>query len=460
MNEHDENAGKALAGAGFGTVLDAARTACAHAYAAWVEAPLPRNITDIPQGALVAPVHQGRACGLADVSRVRPLVDSLARAGVLDVVADSVRPGRWQLTSYKGILAARDTPAAGEDSKVYVGEDSLHFVDWIASAPHGASALDIGAGSGISSIALARRAGSVTAVDIDADCCRAIPFTARLNGAQAQVETVQADVTAGLDLGRRFDLVVGNTPGVPIPRHIRYSLAGDGGADGLRVSRSVLEQLPQLLSANATVMLKFESAGDDVYPKSQQLLKNLAEQHGWSALFVQHSRIPMEVRSAISTRWAAPLNAGMGIPSLLREFDRHAQDIGATQFYTCSVQITARGDGRLTNVPVYGYGDWAAARDVRPLLKGLRADVGEALTRAYLERMRTLPDGLWELDVQKYLFLPLQRAADVLSAQHESTTFGDGVRAAFARELEQDPVHARSLYVLVAILMDACAAAR
>lgn len=460
MTKLHSQLGECLFRIGFPTVLDAARTACAHQYEAWIEAKLPNNISETPAGALIAPIHQDGTCKLSAVTNVKGVVDQLHGAGIVAIDGDTVSGGKWQLTAYKGIIAARDRAPAGSDSKVYVGEDSLHFVDWIASSPKGKSALDIGAGSGISSVALARRAEKVIAVDIDPDCCEAIPLTAGLNGASEQIQPVLADATKGLTFSGRFDIVVGNTPGVPIPTHINYSPAGRGGEDGLSVSKSVLDQLPQLLSTSGTALLKFESAGGDIFPKSEQILREMAKENGWSVLFIQHSRIPMEVRSAISTRWAGPLNESHSTRSLLTEFDKHAQRIGATQFYTCTAQISADGDGRLTSLPVYGYGNWLINGDARALVSRKSAVSDGSLTEAYLERIRTLPDGMWELDVRKYLFAPLTKAMELVETQRQASSFGAAVRAVFEKEMEADPVHARSLYVLSAILLESFLAAQ
>ena len=166
----------------------------------------------------------------------------------------------------------------------------------------------------------------------------------------------------------------------------------------------------------------------------------------------------MQVRSAISTRWAAPLNPAISKQSLLEEFEAHANRLNVTQFYTCSVLIRASGNADLTTIPVYAYGKWRLDHGY-----SVRQDYGEdlgsdpALLADYLDRVRILPDGLWELDVKPLLFKPLLRAADLCAALASGQSLGNAIKSVFTIEFQQDPVNASALYVLSMVLLESIA---
>lgn len=71
--------------------------------------------------------------------------------------------------------------------------------------------LDMGTGSGVCALAVARRVREVTAVDINPAAVFAARASAQLNGLAARIEVLASDLFAALD-GRRFDLVLFNPP--------------------------------------------------------------------------------------------------------------------------------------------------------------------------------------------------------------------------------------------------------
>lgn len=449
MSEKFAKLGEQLNSIAFPVVLDAVRSGYAHPYAAWIERDISFGLKQTTAGYLIGPVHQGKSTDIeAQYSKVpQQLVEAVQECEFAQVsVTGGFAPGKWQLTSYKGIYAARDLPQQNADPSVYVGEDSLHFVDWVSSANPCTYALDLGAGSGISSVAISKLAKSVDAIEIDPVSCSAITITAALNGCES-VNAVQADLTNGFQAMHKYDLIVGNTPGVPIPAGIAYSPAGNGGLDGLQISGAALSLSEELIATNGQIYLKFESIGDDAGPFSEKIVRDIVKRHGWSAQFIQHSRIPIELRSAISTRWAAPLNSGKSESSLLSAFDMHAESMNATYFYTCSVIITANATSEFLSLPIYRYGEWTL--NTRP--GGVGSEKSMAV-KNYNAKLALLPDGLWELDIEKYLQLPVERIGALTRQFEMKASIKEATMEVFGDQIIADPIHARSLLVLTTLL--------
>lgn len=391
-----------------------------------------------------------------NISMVGDLLKHVSESELFSRSASGEIKLKWQVTSHRGLLAVRDVPLdENSDSKVYIGEDSLRFVDWILSANKRGVGLDIGAGSGISSVALAKSCDTVLAVDVDADCCKAIPVTSELNGLQMKVQTRQIDITENWVTNEQFDVVIANTPGAPIPSTITYSPAGCGGEDGLVISGAILKKLPELLSSSGSALIKFESIGDEQGPFAKNIVRKLAIDNNWRVNFYVYCVIPIEVRNAISSRWAAPLNRNIDANNLLSTFDAHTDAIGATQFYTCAVEIIKSDYFELNHLEL---GPRPVIR-LDEMVSVNKSVMGEKeryqIVAKYLERLNTIPDGLRELDLANYLHLPIEKLEDLMVSFSEIKCFKDVIHSVFKSHFERDSIGARSLYVLTAIILEA-----
>jgi ribosomal protein L11 methylase PrmA len=449
-------AGEALRTSGYDVFVNALRAAEYHDGAAWLDKALPQELRKTQLGFLFSLLHQGRACTAKSLPprQARALVD----AGLADEAAGVLVPSSWFVSAYRDLIAVRDRRGDGslDSSNVYLGEDSLRFVDWITTHESVDTALDIGSGSGISSAALARKSRRTLAVDIDQSCCIATRVTAALNGLAHKVEAIDTDILSRCDFARRrrFDLIVANPPDVPVPRGLSYSHAGHGGEDGLRLIRRILEAAPGWLSSRGSIRMHFHAVGTDTSPAVAQLIERLADQHGWNVILVCHSRVPMLVRSAITTRWAGFHNPSLNPAELLDRCDTHAANLGATHFYGCTLVIRAGGNAQLTMLPSH--------RDrhldgVRFHLRTHELTPATTVTAiaAYMRNLRLLPDGIHELPVHAYMTAPALRAAELLALLAQGATIREATDKAFAEELSADPVNARVLYVLVMKLFDA-----
>ncbi|MCC7494396.1 MAG: methyltransferase [Fimbriimonadaceae bacterium] len=81
----------------------------------------------------------------------------------------------------------------------------------VPPAPDGATALEVGCGSGYVSIIAVQRGYRVTAVDINPEAVRCTRLNALLNRVEDRLEVVESDLFAAV-AGRRFDLVLFNPP--------------------------------------------------------------------------------------------------------------------------------------------------------------------------------------------------------------------------------------------------------
>jgi len=448
------NVGRLINHSGFDKVLESSRLFNHFSCEPWVKKCI--DVGDKNYAKALFNVLHGRVQNsVENTSMMSELLKNVFESDLFSRSASGEIKLKWQVTSHRGLLAVRDVPIDEKsDSKVYIGEDSLRFVDWILSANKRGVGLDIGAGSGISSVALAKSCDTVLAVDVDADCCKAIPITSELNGLQMKVQARKIDITESWVTNEQFDVVIANTPGAPIPSTIMYSPAGCGGEDGLAISGAILKKLPELLNSSGSALIKFESIGDDQGPFVKNIVRKLAIENNWRVNFYVYCAIPIEVRNAISSRWAAPLNRKIDANNLLSTFDAHTHAIGATQFYTCAVEIIKSDYFELNHLelgprPVIRLDEMVSVNKTKMGEKERYQIVAE-----YLKRLDTIPDGLRELNLTTYLHLPIEKLEDLMISFSEVKCFKEVIHSVFKSHFQYDPMGARSLYVLTAIILE------
>jgi release factor glutamine methyltransferase len=128
-------------------------------------------------------------------------------------------------------------------------------------------ALDLCTGSGCVALAFARQRQSwqIAAVDISADAIELGRRNAERLGLIAGIRFLVGDLSEPLGPGERFDLIMANPPYIPAPevdrlepgiRDFEPTIALDGGPDGLRVTRRIIESAPGLLERGGVLALE------------------------------------------------------------------------------------------------------------------------------------------------------------------------------------------------------------
>ncbi|MDM4764196.1 methyltransferase [Galbitalea sp. SE-J8] len=209
--------------------------------------PVPRQEAD---GALPTLGVEG-AVGLglvtADSETVTPAVDLRPYA-----FEDDDGVGQWWVASDLGELATGR--AVGERHVLGIGGATTTLTSLVVPTRVG-SALDLGTGSGILAVHLARHADRVVATDLSP---RALEFAA-LNAALAGVDDLelrQGDLFEPV-AGERFDLVVSNPPFVITPRVEGVPLYDyrDGGAVGDGIVERIVRSVGAHLTAGGVAQL-------------------------------------------------------------------------------------------------------------------------------------------------------------------------------------------------------------
>lgn len=133
-------------------------------------------------------------------------------------------------------------------------EDSFLMLDVILSlgSLRGLSCLDLGTGSGILALALARLGCVTVASDVSLEAVNLAKRNFSLNGLSGEV--VQADLT-GAFRDRSFDLLVSNPPYLPVDEAGEPAKAWSGGEKGRAVIDRLLSDLRRVLKPGGKAMI-------------------------------------------------------------------------------------------------------------------------------------------------------------------------------------------------------------
>jgi hypothetical protein len=140
---------------------------------------------------------------------------------------------------------------------------------------------------------------------------------------------------------RRWGCIIANLPGVPVPPRVSYAHAGDGGADGLSLTKAFFQALPEWWcpdsgDGDTRLIMRLQSYGDRWRPVILGSLEILAAEHGLLLDVTIDSRMDVATRSALSASYLSRSGAvtpadAVGIAS------DHARSLGMEAYYSLSV---------------------------------------------------------------------------------------------------------------------------
>ncbi|MEM2929565.1 MAG: methyltransferase [Thermoproteota archaeon] len=136
-------------------------------------------------------------------------------------------------------------------------EDSYMVLD-IVEKVEAKRILEIGCGSGVVSLSLARRNIEVVAVDVNIEACRNTLANFKRNRLQGVVHVVNGDLATAFRDGVGFDAIVSNPPYLPVEQSPNEDPSWAAGKDA-SLSRRLLENTLPLLSDVGVLFLVHSS---------------------------------------------------------------------------------------------------------------------------------------------------------------------------------------------------------
>jgi len=136
------------------------------------------------------------------------------------------------------------------------------------------SVLEIGCGSGIISVHLAKQGNQVTSVDINPKAVKATKHNARKNN--VEIEILQSNMFSAV-LNRKFDTIVCNPPYLPPSENYNdpeLELAVEGGARGYEFTLLLLSNAKDFLNEQGSIfMIQSSKMGKFQAPWEKKIIK-------------------------------------------------------------------------------------------------------------------------------------------------------------------------------------------
>lgn len=145
--------------------------------------------------------------------------------------------------------------------EVYVPAEDTYLLLSAIYVQEGERVLEMGCGSGIVSLHMAKAGAVVTAADMDERAVRATENSAILNG--LDVQAVHSDLFSNVP--GQFDLIVFNPPYLRGDVQGQEDLCWAGGEDGVRLTSRFLDEAREHLEPDGRVLLL---VSDDMDPSA------------------------------------------------------------------------------------------------------------------------------------------------------------------------------------------------
>lgn len=203
------------------------------------------------------------------------LLPALERAGVAVTSDGAVQLHGLALYWLHGVWLFAHVPQSSPT--LYFGQDSAALAARLETRP--GRALDLCAGPGVQSLVCAARGMEVVAVEVNPVAAALCSVNVTLNGLAERVAVRCGDLYAEAQ-GERFELVCANPPLLPIPDGLAYPFVGDGGPDGLAVTRRVLDGLDDHLTNTGHAQLLGMTLSDGFLPLGVEALRRWCETSG------------------------------------------------------------------------------------------------------------------------------------------------------------------------------------
>ncbi len=185
---------------------------------------------------------------------------------------------------------------------VYLGADSLMFSRFLLPRKKSRKVLDVGTGTGILLFSLPWQDDSryYLGIDVNSQAIEMAQLNAALNNTP-WIRFQQLDLQDGLaaTLDTRFDLVIGNLPIIPTPTDPRCKWHGrlhvDGGPDGQKYLRMVLQEIPKLLEQDGEAQFLACSLGSSTMPFLLEEMQKWMDETRHLITVVALKKIPVEI---------------------------------------------------------------------------------------------------------------------------------------------------------------------
>lgn len=275
---------------------------------------------------------------------------------IITIEAGHVKTNNLVLLSYHGIWFFCQN---GLNPDVYFGTDSIALATYQHPLMGGRS-LDLCAGSGIQAMIASLYNKEAYAVEINPIAADIAKFNVHLNGLEEKVNVFNASLEDFINEDHgEFDLITFNPPLLPIPEPLFYPFVGDGGKDGLALTKKILELYFNRLSPNGVFEFIGCGLGKDGHTYFTDDIEDIAAKFGATGYTLLTGKGQMKPGEPAFDSTVVTTAAASGISSDLASstFQIHMEQMDANEMYCFFVRLEKKRPEQLESMPSFRHLD-------------------------------------------------------------------------------------------------------
>lgn len=225
------------------------------------------------------------------------LLDQLIDIGFLIRDNEYFFTDNYMILYIKGYYLVVDIPfffpsCEKKNTDTYLGWDSFLLLD-NHTTKRAEKVLDLCSGSGIQSIVASEHSKKTIAIEINPRAVWVSKFNVVLNSLTDLIECRNGDLYDSIAENETFDVIYANPPFLPVEESLPFSIIGHGGANGLKITKKILEGLDKHLKDDGEAILIGECLGTNTQAEIEEIMNwNCLEKMGTQIFLL--SRIPIQ----------------------------------------------------------------------------------------------------------------------------------------------------------------------
>jgi methylase of polypeptide subunit release factors len=296
---------------------------------------------------LLRPIDPSRARAVLGAT----LLEELVADQVLVETPQGIVTDRLILLSFRSLLFfCEHLPRP----QIYFGADSVALGVYQSPVPGGV-VIDVCSGSAIQAMIAALHARRAYAVEINPRAARIASRNVMMNHLEDRVQVFNLPLEQfAQQVPEPADLVTANPPLLPIPETLDYPFVGDGGPDGLAVTRRILDLYLPHLSAAGGVEFIGCGLGTDGRATFVDSVHDTLARHGarGRVFLVGRSRLERGDGFHDSLVMTAAVNSRIDLEVSHSVCALHFERLGANQMYLFFMRVERGGHGEVEIVDV------------------------------------------------------------------------------------------------------------
>lgn len=316
------------------------------------------------------PLNTGKVISLLG----EKFINDLINLNIVEKSDDIIYSKGYSLVSYFENYFLVNTPdfyhsyynnTHGVKRDVYIGLDSF-MLPHIIPNNNITTYLDLCTGSGIQAISAAPYAKKGYAIDYNPNTIPVTKFNVILNNREEVIDVLESDLYSSVEK-LSFDMIISNPPFIPVPSKIKYPVSGDGGEDGLKVIRRIIEGYDKHLHMNGIGIMIGQALGDMSKPFLLNTVRKIIPRNYNVTLFLYRKDRMEGIIDELSRFSADSFKEGTE-KYYKEEWMEICDNIGATHYYTFCLKIVKDGNAVSKFTTVNLYKRWT--KESRPLING------------------------------------------------------------------------------------------